>query len=74
MGATNFYDMSLYHGHNIKWTTDSKMAPIHSYVNCSMAQGNIKERYASASWVYSHALLHDVPDAEIFFFLALLAL
>ena len=53
-------------GHIIEWTPDSKMVPIHSYVNCSMAQGNIKERYASASWEPSHALVHDVPDAEIF--------
>ena len=40
--------------------------PIHYYENCSMAQGNIKERFASASWAPSHALVHDVPDAEIF--------
>ena len=62
------------HGHILEWTPDSKMAPIHSYVNCSMAQGNIKETYASSSWEPSHALVHDVPDAEIFLFLALLAL
>ena len=37
------------HGHIIEWTPDSKMAPIHSYVNYSMAQGNIKERFASAT-------------------------
>uniref|UniRef100_A0A8C5CJC2 Vav 3 guanine nucleotide exchange factor b n=1 Tax=Gadus morhua TaxID=8049 RepID=A0A8C5CJC2_GADMO len=37
--------------------------PIHYYENCSMAQGNIKERFASASWAPSHALVHDVPDA-----------
>ena len=42
------------------------MAPIHFYENCSMAQGNIMERFASASWAPSHTLVHDVPDAEIF--------
>ena len=62
------------HGQIIEWTPDSKMAPIHSYVNCSMAQGNIKETYASSSWEPSHALVHHVTDAEIFLFLALLAL
>ena len=46
-------NMGFNHGHIIEWTPDSKMAPIHSYVNCSMAQGNIKERYASASWELS---------------------
>ena len=61
------------HEHIIKWTMDSKMAPIHSDVNCSMAQANIKERYASASWVPSHVLLHDVPDAEIFLFFSIVA-
>ena len=45
---------------------DSKMAAIHAYEICSMARGKIKERFASASWEPSHALVHDVPDAEIF--------
>ena len=58
----------LNHGHIIEWTPDSKMAPIHSYVNCSMAQGNIKERFAFASWAPGHALVHDRPDAEILSF------
>ena len=62
------------HGHIIEWTPDSKMAPIHSYVNCSMAQGNIKERYASESWEPSHALVHDVPDAEIFLFFSIVSI
>jgi hypothetical protein len=47
---------------------DSKMAPIHSYENCSMSQGNIKVKFASASREHSHALVYDVPDAEIFLF------
>ena len=42
------------------------MVPIHSYGNCSVAQGNIKDRIASASWEPSHALVHDVTDVEIF--------
>ena len=29
----------------IKWTTDSKMAPIHSYVNCSVAQGTSPQEH-----------------------------
>jgi hypothetical protein len=27
-----------------------KWPPIHSYTNCSVAQGNIQERFASALW------------------------
>ena len=44
------------------------MAPMNYYENCSMAQaqGNIKERFASASWEPANALVPDVPDAEIF--------
>ena len=45
--------------------------PIHSYENCSMAQGNIKERFASASWEPSHAIVHDIPDGERFSFSSL---
>ena len=48
--------------------------PINSYENYSMAQGNIKERFASASWELSHALVHDVPDAEIFSFSSLFSI
>ena len=44
------------------------MVPIHSYGNCSVAQGNIKDRIASASWEPSHALVHDIKDVEIFLF------
>ena len=47
-------------------TADKKMAPIYSYENCSMAQGSIKEGFDSASWEPRHALVHDVPDADIF--------
>jgi hypothetical protein len=39
-----------------------------------MAQGNVKERFASASWEPSHALVHDVPDAEIFLFLSMVSI
>ena len=49
------------------------MAAINSYENCSMAQGNIKERFASASRE-SHALVHDVPDAEIFSFSSIVSI
>ena len=56
------------HGPIKEWTADIKMAPIHSYENCSMAQGNIKERFGSASWAPIHTLVRDVPDAEIFAF------
>ena len=55
------------HGHIIEWTADSKMAPIHSYEHCSMSQCNIKERFAFTSLEPSHALFHDIPNAEIFF-------
>ena len=48
--------------------------PIHSYENGSMAQGNIKEGYASASWAPGHALVRDVPDAEIFSFSSIVSI
>ena len=38
------------HGHIKGWTTDRKWPPIHSYGNCSVAQGIIQERFASALW------------------------
>ena len=48
--------------------------PIHSYENCSMAQGNIKERFGSASWAPIHTLVRDVPDAEIFAFSSIVSI
>ena len=44
------------------------------YGNCSVVQGNIKDKIASASWEPSHALVHDFPDVEIFSFVSSVAL
>ena len=56
------------HGPMKKRTADWNMVPIHSYKNCSLAQGNTKDRVASTSWEPSHALVHDDPAVEIFSF------
>ena len=42
------------------------MALIDSYENCSKGQGNTKERFCFRITGASHALVHDVPDAELF--------
>ena len=50
------------HGPIKERTADYKMAPIHSYENCSIAQGKICFSIMGAS----HALVYDMPIAEIF--------
>ena len=50
------------------------MVLIHTYENCGMAQGNIKERLASASWAPRHALVRVVTDAEIFSFSSIVSI
>ena len=62
------------HGHKKNGPQTEKWPSIHSYGNYSVAQGNIEERFSSASRAPRHALVRDVPDAEIFLFSSLVSI
>ena len=50
------------------------MAPVPSYGNGAVAQGNIKDRIASASQEPGRARVHGVPDVEIFSFSSIVSI